>query len=443
MTSTLAESTPPTMSQRPGTGDDAAAASEVDAVPWARRLGLDTAYVATALPLGVVGFVVVLTGLALGLGLLVVWAGLAVLTGTVLAARALAHLERGRLRTLQLRGAATPAYLTAPPGARPIRRVLTPLRDAQSWLDALWGLAGFVTGLTAFVVVVSWWATALGGVTYWFWQQWLPDDNVGLVQLVGFGDSTLLESLLNLLAGLFFAVTLPAVTRVSALAHAGLASALLCGRAELQQEVQRVEEGRSAARVAEAASLRRLERDIHDGPQQRLTRLALDLGRARHQLDQEDPRRAAETLDAALAQTRATVEELRALSRGIAPPLLVDRGLRVALEELLDRSVVPARARLELPEHLAPHVETAVYFVVSEALTNVAKHSGARSVAVSVVVEDGSVVVRVEDDGVGGAHLAKGAGLAGLEQRLAGADGTLRVDSPSGGPTTLCAEIPL
>ena len=117
--------------------------------------------------------------------------------------------------------------------------------------------------------------------------------------------------------------------------HASLAWVLLSSRAELQHEVARVEAGRDAARMAEAASLRRLERDIHDGPQQRLVRLGMDLGRARRQLDQ-DPERAAATIDEALAQTRETVAELRSLSRGIAPPLLVDRGLAAALDEMLD-----------------------------------------------------------------------------------------------------------
>jgi len=223
--------------------------------------------------------------------------------------------------------------------------------------------------------------------------------------------------------------------------HGGLAEAVLCGRAELQQEVARVEGGRDAARVAEAASLRRLERDIHDGPQQRLVRLSMDLGRARRQLDQ-DPAKVAETLDAALLQARETVDELRSLSRGIAPPLLVDRGLRAALGELMVRSDIPVESVVRVPDDLPPHVETTVYFVVAEALTNVAKHSGADRVSVQVTAGDGAVTVRVEDDGRGGAHLGKGQGLAGLAQRVAGVDGSLELSSPDGGPTVVAATIP-
>ena len=157
----------------------------------------------------------------------------------------------------------------------------------------------------------------------------------------------------------------------------------------------------------------------------------MDLGRARKQLA-EDPDRAAETIDAALLQARETVDELRSLSRGIAPPLLVDRGLAAALGELTVRSEVPVEATIDVPDTLPPHVETAVYFVVAEALTNVAKHSGATRASVGVWMENGGVEVRVEDDGVGGAHPAKGSGLAGLQQRVLAADGRLEVSSPGG-----------
>jgi signal transduction histidine kinase len=232
------------------------------------------------------------------------------------------------------------------------------------------------------------------------------------------------------------------VARFAATVHGSLAAVLLTSRAELQEQVQRVEGGRAAAREAEAASLRRLERDIHDGPQQRLVRLSMDLGRARKQLG-EDPVRAGETIDAALVQARETVDELRSLSRGIAPPLLVDRGLAAALRELTVRSDAPVEATIDVPDTLPPHVETAVYFVVAEALTNIAKHSGATRASVGVWLENGGVEVRIEDDGVGGAHPAKGSGLAGLQQRVLAADGRLEVSSPDGGPTVVSAWLPI
>lgn len=407
-----------------------------------QRLWRDTAYGLSALPLAVIGFVVVITGVALSAGLLVIWFGVAVLAGTMFAMRGLAHLERLRLRNLQGRPALSPVYRVAPPDAGLVRRVLTPLRDPQSWLDALWGVVGFVTGVFAFVFTVTWWASAAGGVTYWFWQRWLPDDDFTLAEQVGLGEGQRAESMLYLFVGVIVLLTLPLVVRAVTATHAGLASALLSSRAELQQEVRRVAGSREAAHRAEADSLRRLERDIHDGPQQRLVRLTMDLGRARKQMT-HDPQRASETIEAALTQARETVDELRSLSRGIAPPLLVDRGLRVALEEMLRGSVVPVQPTIDVPDQLPPQVETAVYFVVSEALTNIAKHSGADQAAVSVTTADDAVTVRVEDDGIGGAHESKGLGLAGLRQRLAGVDGALGVTSPAGGPTLLEARIPI
>ncbi len=163
--------------------------------------------------------------------------------------------------------------------------------------------------------------------------------------------------------------------------QAGLRRALLTGVAQMRSRITMLEGQRRAAVSAEATALRRLERDIHDGPQQRLVRLAIDLGRAQQQFD-ADPEAARRTIEEALAQTRETLDELRALSRGIAPPILVDRGLPSALAALAGRGVIPVDLFIEpvlgTPEgRLDPAVESAAYFVVAESLTNVAKHSQA------------------------------------------------------------------
>ena len=409
-----------------------------------RRTLRESAYTLTAFPLGLASFVTVLVLVVVGVGTAVVVGGVLLVVVGALVARAFAQLERLRLRALLRRDVPTPAYVAAAPGAGPVRRAFTPLRDPQSWLDVVWALISFVTGTFVFAVTVAWWAAAANGLTYWFWERYLPDDgrDESLASLAGFGDSRFADVAMQTAIGLVALLTLPLVVRGMAMLQGGLAEAVLCGRAELQREVARVEGGRDAARAAEAASLRRLERDIHDGPQQRLVRLSMDLGRARKQLD-EDPVKVAETLDAALLQARETVDELRSLSRGIAPPLLVDRGLRAALGELMVRSDIPVESVVRVPEQLPPHVETAVYFVVAEAMTNIAKHSGATRASVSVEAGPGAVRVRVEDDGRGGAHLGKGQGLAGLAQRVAGVDGTLELSSPEGGPTVLAATIPL
>ena len=409
-----------------------------------RRTLKESAYTLTAFPIGLASFILMVTLVSVGVGTAVIVGGVLLVTLAVMVARGFARLERFRLRTWLGRDVASPSYKCPPAGAGFLRRAFTPLGDAQSWLDVVWGVVSFVTGTVVFAVTLAWWAAAANGLTYWFWERYLPrsDRDESLASLIGFGDTRFADIALQTIIGLVALVTLPFVVRAMAMLHGGLAEAVLCGRAELQREVARVEGGRDAARAAEAASLRRLERDIHDGPQQRLVRLSMDLGRARKQLD-HDPERAAETIDAALVQARETVDELRSLSRGIAPPLLVDRGLRAALGELMVRSDIPVESVVRVPAELPPHVETAVYFVVAEAMTNIAKHSGATRSSVHVVADGEQVTVRVEDDGRGGAHLGKGQGLAGLAQRLQGVDGALEVSSPEGGPTVLSATIPL
>ena len=188
--------------------------------------------------------------------------------------------------------------------------------------------------------------------------------------------------------------------------------------------------------------MRKLERDIHDGPQQRLVRLAMDLGRAEQQFA-VDPAAARATVAEALTQTRETLDELRALSRGIAPPILLDRGLQAALIALAGRCTIPVELDAIIVERLEPAVESTAYFVVAEALTNVAKHSNAGEVRVSVRRTPTGLLVVVADDGVGGASLAKGHGLAGLDDRVRAAGGILDVDSPVGDGTRLTVALPI
>jgi signal transduction histidine kinase len=195
---------------------------------------------------------------------------------------------------------------------------------------------------------------------------------------------------------------------------------------------------------AEAQTLRRLERDIHDGPQQRLVRLNMDLETVVRRLD-DDPDKARPLVAEALEQSREALGELRALSRGIAPPILADRGLGPALAAAAARCPVQVSLDVALPagRRLGAAVENTAYFVVAEALTNVAKHAHATLCTVLVSADGERVLVQVWDDGRGGAHLGKGHGLAGLADRLAVVEGGLEVVSPLGGPTVLTAEIPL
>jgi signal transduction histidine kinase len=199
----------------------------------------------------------------------------------------------------------------------------------------------------------------------------------------------------------------------------------------------------SRARIVEAADAarQRLERDLHDGAQQHLVGVALNLRLARGRLQEGDP--AARLVDEAIAELAVAADKLRELARGIHPAVLVEGGLEPALHALLDRCPVPATLRADLPtQRLDPTVEATAYFVVAEALTNVARYARATRVDVIARRHDGVLEVEVSDDGSGGADPSRGTGLRGLGDRLAALDGTLRIRSNAGIGTTLHAEIP-
>jgi signal transduction histidine kinase len=245
--------------------------------------------------------------------------------------------------------------------------------------------------------------------------------------------------------------------RIAAIAHdpalseepelvrtAGAAAALALENQRLSAELRaRIEELRSSrARLVEAgdAERRRLERDLHDGAQSRLVALALKLRLAR--MNVEPGSKAAVLLDESSAELQESLDELRELARGIHPAILTDRGLEAALRALADRAPVPISLGVAADE-LSPTVETAIYFVVAEALTNVAKYARASAATVTVQRTADGVTVEITDDGAGGADVTAGSGLRGLEDRVAALDGRLEVHSPPGGGTRLQVEIPL
>jgi PAS domain S-box-containing protein len=199
----------------------------------------------------------------------------------------------------------------------------------------------------------------------------------------------------------------------------------------------------SRVRIVEAADAarRRLERDLHDGAQQRLVELALDLRMARARLDDE-PTQASELLDAALADLDDATRELRELARGIHPAALTEGGLRPALQALAARSTLPTQIVAVPDERFAAPVEATAYFTVAEGLTNAARHAAARRAEVEALRLDGRLRVEVRDDGSGGADPATGSGLRGLSDRAAALDGELAVISPPGGGTVLRLELP-
>ena len=413
-----------------------------------RRLARGFGYLLAVLPLGIVAFVVAVAGFASGVSTLVVWIGLPILVGTLLASRGMATVER---RTVYwATGRELPPHHYRPAsGHRVARRLLLALADPQSWRDVLHCVVAFPVRIAAFSIAVSWAVGGLGLTLYVLWEWSLSRSgnyyNNGLFGLTTGSSARLGDIVLNTAIGVVLLASLPWVVRGLVAVQAGLARGLLTDQtAVLRARAEHLAAGRRAAVQAEAQTLRRLERDIHDGPQQRLVRLNMDLEAAARRLD-DDPEHARPLLDEALEQSREALSELRALSRGIAPPILADRGLGAALAAAVARCPVQVSLDVALPgdERLTAAVENTAYFIVTEALTNVAKHSGATHCAVTVSTDGDRVLAQVRDNGRGGAHFGKGHGLAGLADRLASVDGELDVVSPPGGPTVLTAQIPL
>lgn len=211
--------------------------------------------------------------------------------------------------------------------------------------------------------------------------------------------------------------------------------------AALATRVDTLTEDRAATVDSVEEERRRIERDLHDGPQQRLVSIAMDLGMAREWLD-EDPARAKVLLDSAHSASKEAITEIRNVARGIAPPVLTDRGLDAAISALAARTSVPVTVDIEGVGRLDPTTEAIAYFCVSECLTNVVKHADAAAVTVRLRQQGADLVVRVSDNGRGGADPAGGTGLTGLRQRVRAVDGSLTVDSPPGGPTVVTASLP-
>jgi signal transduction histidine kinase len=231
----------------------------------------------------------------------------------------------------------------------------------------------------------------------------------------------------------------PSLARVAAAAGPALENERL--EAELRSGLAEVNQSRARIMEAEEHARRRLERNLHDGAQQRLVSLALELKLARSKLD-KDPAAAAEVIERAEHELKVTIEEVREIARGIHPAVLTDRGLEPALNGLVHRSPLHVALECHLDERLPGPVESAVYFVVSEALTNVGKYAEASEVSVKVVLRDRKVLVQVKDDGIGGADPKRGTGLIGLADRAAALGGWVDMDSYPGEGTVVYAEIP-
>ncbi|MFC9299639.1 sensor histidine kinase, partial [Streptomyces sp. NPDC057010] len=351
----------------------------------------EIAHLVSNLPVAIVGFVYAVVMVSGTGGLSVTAVGLPLLACGLYLSRQLGRLERARARALLGVRVEEPSPIPGPKRAGGFFPWLwTSIKDPVGWRTVLYQLVRLPWGVFTFTV-------ALTGL-FVLWP------------------------------------VLPYVVRLLANADRAMVRGLLSPSDELERRIAELESDRGVVVDTAAADLRRIERDLHDGAQARLVALAMGLGLAKEKL-LEDPEGAAAMVDEAHGEVKLALQELRDLARGIHPAVLTDRGLDAALSSVASRCVVPVKVAVDLPARPAEAIEGIAYFVVSELLQNVSKHAGpdARGAGVEVWREGARLLIRVSDDGRGGAAASGGSGLAGLGERLDAVDGVLVVDSPAGG----------
>jgi signal transduction histidine kinase len=406
----------------------------------AASAGRDFVYLLAVFSLSIVEFVVWVTGLSLTLGLLVLIVGVFVWVATAYTFRAMATIDR-RLAGW-LRGTPIPGLYQPPRDRSRVRTVTT---DPQTWKDFGWmvlnSIGGFAVGLiavTATALVLSYILMPL-----WWWAPSHPHTQYGTLNLGIYTVTSTGKAFVTSAIGLALLPLVVLLNRGLSRGHAAAADFILrpSERQRLNARVRELASTRAGAVEAANEQLERIERDLHDGAQARLVALAMELGMAEEELS-NNPDAARQTVRKARDEALNALGELRDLSRGLRPALLQDRGLQTAIEDLAQRSRVPVAVTVSGNVEQTPEtVQTAVYFVVAEALTNAAKHSEASSARVSVERTETGLATTVTDDGRGGAN-PNGSGLAGLQKRVRALDGRLDVISPPGGPTVVRAEIP-
>ncbi|WP_405529666.1 sensor domain-containing protein [Streptomyces avidinii] len=361
----------------------------------------EIAYLMSNLPLAVVGFVYAVVMVSTAGGLSVTAIGIPLLACGLNLSRHLGRLDRARARGLLGVRVDEPTPIPGPKRAGGFFPWLwTSIKDPVGWRTVLYQLIRLPWGVLTFTV-------ALTGL-FVLWP------------------------------------VLPYLVRLMANVDRAMVRGLLSPSDDLERRIAELESDRGVVVDTAAADLRRIERDLHDGAQARLVALAMGLGLAKEKL-LEDPEGAAAMVDEAHGEVKLALQELRDLARGIHPAVLTDRGLDAALSSVAARCVVPVKVAVDLPgARPAEAIEGIAYFVVSELLQNVSKHAGpgARGATVEVWRTGARLMLRVSDDGQGGASASGGSGLAGLAERLGAVDGVLVVDSPAGAGTVVTAELP-
>jgi signal transduction histidine kinase len=384
-------------------------------------------------------FTVTVVGLSLSVGLLPAFLlGVPVLVATVYVVHGMAVMERNRAK-LFMDVDLPPRAMRSKAGQNWLRRSLSRTMSPEFWKEACYCLLLLPLGVISASLVLSFWGVAVAGLLLPVYSGRLAGDEV----ITWLDWSNNLEIAAGFATGVVFVLLARVLTAGFAQAHLAMASALLSPNANdaLRAQVSQLTETRARVVDAADAERRRIERDLHDGAQQQLVSLAMNLGRAKAKLD-SDPEGAKELVAQAHQEAKDSITELRNVVRGVHPAVLTDRGLDAALSALAARSPVPVRVAVDVRERPSPTVEAVAYFVVSESLTNIARHSGATRAAVHIERDGDRLLVSVTDDGHGGATESPGGGLAGLRDRVAAVDGTFRLHSSPTGGTTVTAEVP-
>jgi signal transduction histidine kinase len=321
-----------------------------------------------------------------------------------------------------------------------LRRILERVHTPSRWRELVYLVVLLPLGVTGVLVVALWCASAaLLALPAYVGALPRGVADFGPVA-AGQGIASAVTAIVGA-AGLL--VVAPWTTRAHAALDATVARRLLGARDRdaLRAQLATAQRERAAAVDTAESERTRIERDLHDGAQQRLVTLAMDLGMAREKLD-SDPETARNLVGQAHDEAKRALVELRALVRGIHPAVLTERGLDAALSSVVARASVPVQLVVDVDERPSAPIESAAYFVVTEALTNVDRHAHATRALVEVVRRDDRLVIEVTDDGAGGADEGAGSGLRGLTERVESLGGWMRVMSPAGGPTTILVELP-
>jgi signal transduction histidine kinase len=408
-------------------------------VPWSRQAWSQAMYLFGGIPAQAAALLLVVTGFHVKPR---VFLGLVFLVLVFLAVPLLTAIHRQRLRVI--------AGVEIPPQPPIPNRLSRPgiaevARSRATWRQLLYHLVvGPVLAAAATAALFTWLAGICYTLVYLYAWRALPPDSVfrrGITSPEDLPHWGPPADVYLTFAGILLLIAAPWLTAAVAALDVMAARALLGpSRAEeLEHKVEHLTQTRAGVVDAADAERRRLERDLHDGTQQRLVSLAMNLGMARAQATAEEAQQA---IADAHEEAKAALAELRDLIRGLHPAVLEDRGLDAALSGVAARMPIPVRLTVDLPRRPPPTIEAVAYFVVSEGLANIAKHAQASQAEVVVQRISDRLHIIVSDDGVGGADPARGTGLAGLAKRAESVDGTLDIASPPGGPTLLTVDLP-